>query len=216
MDPNGLSDPYCKVKLIPDPSSSSKKKTKIIKKTLDPTWDEELNLTLGDHHDTDKRLLVEVWDWDMSSKNDFMGAFSFGVSELLKNDAHGWYKLLSQEEAEYYNVPIIEESEEPSDHYNQKLQELNDEIEKEKLEKIPIISGISDLDIDNTPHFKTEDFMYLHVLGRGSFGKVLLAQLRSSELLVAIKVLKKDVIVQDDDVDCTMTERHVLSLSDKV
>ncbi|XP_054717223.1 RAC serine/threonine-protein kinase-like [Uloborus diversus] len=55
-----------------------------------------------------------------------------------------------------------------------------------------------------------DNFEFLKVLGKGTFGKVILCREKGSGSLFAIKVLKKEVIIAKDEVAHTLTENRVL------
>ena len=63
---------------------------------------------------------------------------------------------------------------------------------------------------NQNPNATLEDFSQLKVLGRGSFGKVVLVRLEKTKKLYAMKILKKELVIKRKQVNHTMTERSLL------
>jgi len=58
---------------------------------------------------------------------------------------------------------------------------------------------------------KISDFKLLKVLGKGSFSKIILAESNKKSELVALKVLKKDLLIEEDQIENTILEHKILS-----
>uniref|UniRef100_A0A8C4QWU1 Rabphilin 3A n=2 Tax=Eptatretus burgeri TaxID=7764 RepID=A0A8C4QWU1_EPTBU len=74
MDSNGLADPYVKIHLLPGDSKASKLRSKTVKKTLNPVWNEELSYNGITTEDVLKKMLqLSVYDEDRVGHNEFIG-----------------------------------------------------------------------------------------------------------------------------------------------
>lgn len=218
MDANGKADPFVKLQLLPDPTNLYKQKTEIQPKTRDPIFNEEFFYDITPNRGN-QMLYLEVKDHDWLRRNDFIGCMAIPLNEIVEQKTLplSWYKLLARGigKEQYSRIPNDDE-----------VSELKDKARREDVKTMLIkqqtrvsldlnVSTEITLTKSDLPHTKLEDFNLLLVLGKGSFGKVFLAEHKETKEVFAIKSLKKDLVVQEDDVECTLNERKVLALPSK-
>ncbi|XP_053130472.1 double C2-like domain-containing protein beta isoform X2 [Hemicordylus capensis] len=86
MDHNGLADPYVKLHLLPGASKANKLRTKTLRNTLNPTWNETLTYYgITDEDMIRKTLRVSVCDEDKFRHNEFIGETRIPLKKLKPN-----------------------------------------------------------------------------------------------------------------------------------
>lgn len=96
-----------------------------------------------------------------------MGSLSFGISEVMKAPAEGWFKLLTQEEGDYYNVPVPEEGADLAQLKNQMKATSVGARQAARPPDREVPHNMAAADV-----IRASDFNFVMVLGKGSFGKV--------------------------------------------
>ncbi|KAL3843199.1 hypothetical protein ACJMK2_021144 [Sinanodonta woodiana] len=89
-----LPSPYVKMYLLPDPEKQTKRKTKIIKHSTHPTYNELIEYKMKMEEVYSKILQVTVWNHDVLMENNFLGAIYIRLRDLELNTLNtSWYKL---------------------------------------------------------------------------------------------------------------------------
>nr|XP_021142695.1 ras GTPase-activating protein 4 isoform X2 [Columba livia] len=68
-DRNGASDPFVRLRY-----NGKAQESAVVKKSCYPRWNETFEFELAEP--TEEKLCVEVWDWDLVGRNDFLGKVS--------------------------------------------------------------------------------------------------------------------------------------------
>ncbi|KAG6447689.1 atypical protein kinase C isoform X2 [Manduca sexta] len=66
-----------------------------------------------------------------------------------------------------------------------------------------------DLEPGSQRQYSLDDFELIRVIGRGSYAKVLMVELKRTKRIYAMKVIKKALVTDDEDIDWVQTEKHV-------
>ncbi|KAM3824338.1 protein kinase C zeta type isoform 3-T3 [Vipera latastei] len=83
----------------------------------------------------------------------------------------------------------------------------HDNIKDDSEELKPVIDGMDGIKISQG--LGLQDFDLIRVIGRGSYAKVLLVRLKKNDQIYAMKVVKKELVHDDEDIDWVQTEKHV-------
>ncbi|XP_041101545.1 regulating synaptic membrane exocytosis protein 2 isoform X12 [Polyodon spathula] len=89
-------NPYVKIYFLPDRSDKSKRRTKTVKKTLEPKWNQTFMYSPVHRREFRERML-EITLWDQArvreEESEFLGEILIELETALLDDEPHWYKL---------------------------------------------------------------------------------------------------------------------------
>ncbi|XP_072118855.1 regulating synaptic membrane exocytosis protein 2 isoform X5 [Mobula birostris] len=89
-------NPYVKIYFLPDRSDKSKRRTKTVKKTLEPKWNQTFIYSPVHRREFRERML-EITLWDQArvreEESEFLGEILIELETALLDDEAHWYKL---------------------------------------------------------------------------------------------------------------------------
>ena len=79
-----FADPFVTLALLPDPYKKTLQKTKTVKNTLNPVWNEDFSFDMSPEDLEVSRLVLTVFDWDMVGSNDVIGSDTKAIGHSLQ------------------------------------------------------------------------------------------------------------------------------------
>ncbi|XP_073080954.1 regulating synaptic membrane exocytosis protein 1 isoform X23 [Manis javanica] len=95
-------NPYVKMYFLPDRSDKSKRRTKTVKKVLEPKWNQTFVYSHVHRRDFRERMLeITVWDQPRAQgeESEFLGEILIELETALLDDEPHWYKLQTHDES---------------------------------------------------------------------------------------------------------------------
>ncbi|XP_033496785.2 regulating synaptic membrane exocytosis protein 2 isoform X9 [Epinephelus lanceolatus] len=138
-------NPYVKIYFLPDRSDKSKRRTKTVKKSLEPKWNQTFMYSPVHRREFRERML-EITLWDQArvreEESEFLGEILIELETALLDDEPHWYKLQTHDVS---SIPL------PRASPNTQRRQLHGESPTRRLQRSQRISDseISDYDCED-------------------------------------------------------------------
>ncbi|XP_067840273.1 regulating synaptic membrane exocytosis protein 1-like isoform X4 [Heptranchias perlo] len=138
-------NPYVKMYFLPDRSDKSKRRTKTVKKSLEPKWNQTFIYSHVHRRDFRERMLeITLWDQPrvQEEESEFLGEILIELETALLDDEPHWYKLQTHDVS---SLPLPQ----PSPYMPRR--HVHGESPSKRLQRSQRISDsdISDYDVDD-------------------------------------------------------------------